>query len=55
MTAHDFLELDGLPPEKPVQNHLADISAYAQFDWYEYVRYINRAKDATELTRNLKR
>jgi hypothetical protein len=51
--AHDFLELDGMPPEEEVYNHMANISAYAQFDWYEYVWYINRALDATELTRKL--
>jgi hypothetical protein len=37
MTAHDFPELDGMPPEEAVHNHMANISAYAQFDWYEHV------------------
>jgi hypothetical protein len=37
MTAHDFPELDGMPPEEAVHNQMADTSAYAQFDWYEYV------------------
>jgi hypothetical protein len=41
MTAHDFPELDGMPPEEAVHNHMADISAYAQFDWFEYVWYID--------------
>jgi hypothetical protein len=31
MTAHAFPELDGIPPEEAVHNHMADISAYAQF------------------------
>ena len=35
MTAHDFPELDGMPPEEAVHNRMADISAYAQFDWYD--------------------
>jgi hypothetical protein len=41
MTAHDFLELDGMPLEEAVHNHMADISAYAQFDWYQHIWYIN--------------
>jgi hypothetical protein len=40
MTAHDFLELDGMPPEEAVHNHMANISAHAQFNWYEYIWYI---------------
>jgi hypothetical protein len=55
MTAHDFLELDTMPPEEAVHNHMADISTYAQFDWYEYVWYINRSEDTTESTRKLGR
>jgi hypothetical protein len=47
MTAHDFLELDGMPPEKAVHNHMANISAYAQFDWFEYVWYIDQSEDTT--------
>jgi hypothetical protein len=34
---------------------MADISAYAQFDWYEYVSYIDQSEDMTELTRKLER
>jgi hypothetical protein len=34
---------------------MADISAYAQFDWYEYVSYIDQSEDMTELTRKLGR
>jgi hypothetical protein len=56
MTAHDFLELDGMSLKEAVHNHMANISAYAQFNWYdEYVWYIDRSEDATELTRKLGR
>jgi hypothetical protein len=55
MTAHDLPELDGMPPEEAVHNRMADISAYAQFDWYEYVWYIDRSDDATQSTRKLGR
>jgi hypothetical protein len=34
---------------------MADISAYAQFDWYEYIWYIDRSEDTTESTRKLGR
>jgi hypothetical protein len=55
MTAHDFPELDGMPPEEAVHNRMVDISTYAQFDWYEYVWYIDRSEDTTESTRKLGR
>jgi hypothetical protein len=55
MTAHDYPELDGMPPEEVVHGRMADISAYAQFDWYEYVWYIDRSEDTTDTTRKLGR
>jgi hypothetical protein len=55
MTAHDFPELGGMPPEEAVHNHMTNISAYAQFDWYEYVWHIDQSEDTTELTRKLGR
>jgi hypothetical protein len=49
MTAHDFPELDGMPPKEAVHNHMVDISAYAQFNWYnKYVWYIDQSEDVTE-------
>jgi hypothetical protein len=30
-----------------------NISAYPQFDWFEYIWYIDRSEDATESTRKL--
>jgi hypothetical protein len=53
MTAHDFPELDGMPPEEAIHNRMADILAYAQFDWYKYVWYINQPDDAAQSTRKL--
>jgi hypothetical protein len=56
MTAHDFLELDGMPPKEAVlHSHMADIFAYPQFHWFEWVWYINQSEDATESTRKLGR
>jgi hypothetical protein len=55
MTAHNFPALDGMPPEEAIHNCMVDISAYAQFDWYEYVWYIDRSEDTTESTRKLGR
>jgi hypothetical protein len=55
MTSHDFPELDGMPLEEAVHSRMANISTYAQFDWYKYVWYIDHAEDMTELTRKLGR
>jgi hypothetical protein len=55
MIAHDFPELDGIPLEEAVHNHMANISAYAQFDWYKHVWYINQSEYTTESTRKLGR
>jgi hypothetical protein len=55
MTANDFLELDGMALEEAVHNHMANIFTCVQFDWYEYVWYIDQSEDMTELTRKLGR
>jgi hypothetical protein len=39
LTALDLPQLDGQVPESYVLGSTVDISAYAQFDWYEYVWY----------------
>jgi hypothetical protein len=40
LTALDLPQLDGQTPESHVLGSTVDISAYAQFDWYEYVWYL---------------
>ena len=40
-TAHNLPELQGMSPEENVHGQAADISAYAQFDWYKPVWYID--------------
>ena len=39
LTALDLPQLNGEVPESYVLGSTVDISAYAQFDWYEYVWY----------------
>ena len=41
LTAHDLPELDGMVPEARYNGGFADISEYCQFDWYQYVWYID--------------
>ena len=43
-TAHNFPCLDGLTPEESVHARVADISAYAQFGWYDHVWYIDQGE-----------
>jgi hypothetical protein len=40
LTALDLPQLDGQTPESHVLGSTVDMSAYAQFDWYEYVWYL---------------
>ena len=55
MTAHDDPGLDGLTPEERVHARVTDISAYAQFDWYQPVWYIDKSKDTADSPRRLGR
>ena len=55
MTAHDDPGLDGLTPEESVHARVTDISAYAQFDWYQPVWYIDKSKDTADSPRRLGR
>ena len=54
-TAHNYPELDGMPPEELMHGRMVDISAYAQFDWYEYVWYIDKTENTADTNRKLGR
>jgi hypothetical protein len=54
-TAHSFPELDGMTPYEKLYARTGDISAYAQFDWYQYVWYIDPPSDAAQTRRKLGR
>jgi hypothetical protein len=55
-TAHSFPELDGMTPYERVHARTGDISAYAQFDWYQYVWYIDPVPaDAAQSKRKIGR
>ena len=54
-TAHDLPGLNGLTPEERVHGRTPDISAYAQFDWYSYVWYIDPPTDVSTSRRKLGR
>ena len=41
LTAHDYFGLEGQVPEALYHGGFADISKYIQFDWYQYVWYMN--------------
>ena len=41
LTAHDNPALNGRTPAEMIRGDTPDISEYAQFDWYEYVWYID--------------
>lgn len=49
-TAHDFFGLDDVVPEARHSGGEADISEYAQFDWYQCGRYMD-PKQETHLGR----
>ena len=55
MTAHDNPALNGMTPYECIHARTIDISAYAMFDWYEYVWYIDPAADTAESRRKLGR
>ncbi len=55
LTAHDNPALNGLTPHENVHARTPDISAYAQFDWYEPVWYIDPAETGFEPKRKLGR
>ena len=55
-TAHSYPELDGMTPYERVHARTGDISAYAQFDWYQYVWYIDPVpRDAAQSKRKIGR
>lgn len=41
LTAHSNPSLDGRAPAEAVEGNTPDISEYAQFDWYQYVWYVD--------------
>ncbi len=41
LTAHDIPDLNGRVPSEAYSGDTPDISEYAQFDWYQYVWYID--------------
>ena len=41
LTAHDIPGLNGLSPEENIHARTPDISAYAQYEWYEAVWYVD--------------
>jgi hypothetical protein len=43
LTAHDILGLHDRVPSEAIKGNTPDISEYAQFDWYEYVWYLDPA------------
>ena len=55
LTAHEIPGLDGRVPSEAIEGNTPDISEYAQFDWYEYVWYLDPAvpfpEDAKKLGR----
>ena len=55
LTAHDNPALDGLTAEESVHARTPDISAYAMFDWYEPVWFIDPATHAAQSRRVLGR
>ena len=55
MTAHDDPGLSGLMLEESIHARVMDISAYAQFDWYQLVWYIDGSRDMTDSPRKLGR
>jgi Reverse transcriptase (RNA-dependent DNA polymerase) len=54
-TALDISELDGRTPDENIHARVVDISAYAQFNWYSLVWYIDYPKDAATSRRQLGR
>jgi hypothetical protein len=55
-TAHPYPEVDGMTPYKRVHARTGDISAYAQFDWYQYVWYIDPVpSDTAQSKRKIER
>jgi hypothetical protein len=43
LTAHDILGLHDRVPSEAIKGNTPDILKYAQFDWYEYVWYLDPA------------
>lgn len=41
LTAHEYAGLDGMVPEARYNGGMADISEYCQFNWYDYVWYMD--------------
>ena len=54
-TALDIPGLDGRTPEENVHARIVDISAYAQFNWYSHVWYIDYPQDVATSRRQLGR
>jgi hypothetical protein len=43
LTAHEIPGLQGRVPSEVIEGNTPDISEYAQFDWYQYVWYLDPA------------
>ena len=54
-TALAMPELEGRTPEENIHARVVDISAYAQFNWYSHVWYIDYPKDTATPRRQLGR
>ena len=54
-TALDMTGLEGLTPDENIHARVVDISAYAQFNWYSLVWFIDYPKDAATSRRQLGR
>ena len=55
LTAWDIPELDGLTSQECMSGATPIITAYAQFDWYDYVWYIDDPEDVASPKRKLGR
>lgn len=55
LTAHDIPALQGRVPCEAMEGNTPDISEYVQFDWYQYVWYIDPAVPFPEDSRKLGR
>jgi Reverse transcriptase (RNA-dependent DNA polymerase) len=55
LTAHDIPTLQGRVPSEIIESNTPDISEYAQFEWYEYVWYLDPAVQFPEDAKKLGR
>jgi hypothetical protein len=54
-TALDLPTLNGMTPEESIHGRSVDISAYAQFGFYDFVWYIDNPQDAAMSRRKIGR